>query len=179
MAGLTLRELTASFPRSARLEGIHLRPGRHAPTVSVDRVIALEGHGLQGDHTGDRPRPPTAASNPRRQVTLIQHEHLAVVGALLGSGQRVDASLLRRNLVVSGLNLLAARSPFAERRLMLCIGTVVLEVNGTCEPCSLMEKLLGTGGYNAMRGHGGVTALVVQGGTMSVGDAVTVVEQHG
>ena len=74
---------------------------------------------------------------------------------------------MRRNIVVSGINLLALR----ERRV--AVGSAILEVTGECHPCSRMEEILGAGGYNAVRGQGGVTARVVQAGKIQVGDAIT------
>ncbi|MGH8476075.1 MAG: MOSC domain-containing protein [Methylococcales bacterium] len=67
--------------------------------------------------------------------------------------------MLGRNLVIAGINLLALKN------CRFRIGEVVLEATGLCHPCSKIETALGPGGLNAMRGHGGLTARVVERGT--------------
>jgi len=68
---------------------------------------------------------------------------------------------------VSGLNLLALKN-----RQIQIGDEVILDITGECHPCSRMEEELGPGGYNAMRGYGGLTAHIAQGGVIRVGDVV-------
>ncbi|NEX23336.1 MOSC domain-containing protein [Thiorhodococcus mannitoliphagus] len=153
-----IHALQACFPRSGRLEWIGQRPERRAPLQTPESVVAIAGQGLEGDHDRARRR-------GTRQVTLIQAEHLAVIGALLGCASPTP-EILRRNLLVSGINLLALKDRCFQ------IGEAVLEGTGFAHPCSRMEEVLGAGGYNAMRGHGGLTARVVRSGRIALGDDV-------
>jgi MOSC domain-containing protein YiiM len=158
-----LEALMGQFPRIGRLEWIGVRPGHRQPILAPLRALAVEGRGLDGDRYALK----AAGGERRRQVTLIQHEHLQAAAHLLGRGA-LDPALVRRNLVISGINLLALK----DREFR--IGWARLRGTGPCHPCSRMEEVLGTGGYNAMRGHGGITAAIVTGGEMTLGDAVVV-----
>jgi MOSC domain-containing protein YiiM len=159
----TVARLLATLPQTGRLEWIGQRPVRREPLVSVPEAELKTDSHMLGDHA----RPKTGG---KRQITLIQHEHLAAVAGYLGLDAPVEPGRLRRNLVVSGLNLLALKNR------QLHIGEeVILDITGECHPCSRMEEELGPGGYNAMRGHGGLTAHIAQGGIIWVGDVVRVV----
>ena len=160
----TVARLLATLPQTGRLEWIGQRPLRREPLVALPEAELKTDSHLLGDHA--RPK-----AGGKRQVTLIQHEHLAAVAGYLGLDAPLDPARLRRNLVVRGLNLLALKNR------QLCIGDeVILDITGECHPCSRMEEELGAGGYNAMRGHGGLTAHIAQGGIIRLGDVVRVMK---
>lgn len=146
--------MMARHAQVGRLDWIGVRFERYASITVLDEV-ELNDAGLVGDH----------GRAGKRAVTVIQAEHLPVIAALAGQ-PAVAPEDLRRNLVVSGMNLLAIRKG------LLQIGAVMVEIHGPCPPCSRMEKVLGPGGYNAMRGHGGWYASVTVPGLIRVGDLV-------
>lgn len=146
------------LPQIGRVDWIGLRPGRREPMSIVDRVSADPASGLLGDRYSGR--------TGTRHATLIQAEHLPAIASYLGQAV-VPPELLRRNILVSGINLLALKGKDIH------IGDVALEMTGSCQPCSRMEDLLGPGGYNAVRGHGGVTARILTAGEIAIGDPVS------
>jgi len=137
---------------------IGARPVRRAPMTVLEHASLQPGEGLLGDHYKSR-------TNGPRQLTLIAAEDLAAIASFLGRAA-VEPELLRRNIVTRGINLRALKG----RRVQ--IGGAVIETTGDCHPCSRMEELLGPGGYNAVRGHGGFTARVLEGGEVRLGDPV-------
>jgi len=168
----TLQSISQTMPQTGKLEAIVVRPARRVEAVFIQNTIAIEGVGLQNDRRGLDAEKVAKISN--RQVTLIQAEHIDIIEKLMRL-PNLQATILRRNLVVSGINLLAIKPLFKDQMHYLKIGEVLLEITGACTPCSRMEELLGKGGYNAMRGHGGVNAKVISGGELHVGDSASFV----
>lgn len=137
---------------------IGVRPQRRMPVDVVEMAVLDPDEGIHGDHYASR-------TGGHRHVTLLQREHLDAIGSFLGRAA-VDPAELRRNVVVAGLNLLALKGKSFR------LGAAELAWTGECHPCSRMEEILGPGGYNAVRGHGGITARVLKGGTIRLGETV-------
>jgi MOSC domain-containing protein YiiM len=149
-----------------RLEWIGVRPGHKQEMLAVDAALALQNRGLEGDHRCHK----TPGSG--RQITIISAEYIQQIEHFSGK-QNIAPVLLRRNLLVSGINLGALRHQ------QFTIGEAVLEANALCDPCSRMEQALGPGGFAAMLGHGGLCAKIIHGGRIAIGDAVSLCTPQG
>ena len=152
---MEIRELMNQFAQPGRVVAISIRPDRKVSVKLVESVFAIQNKGLEGDRS----------KGGNRQVTFIQKEHIAAIASFLGKSD-LDYTITRRNFLVESINL------FSLKGKQFQIGEAVFEYSGECHPCSRMEEGLGIGGYNAMRGHGGITARVVLGGKIKEGDAV-------
>ncbi|WP_293369104.1 MOSC domain-containing protein [Nevskia sp.] len=158
----SLKELMNAPMRAGRLDWIGLRPARREALQSVESALVEIGGGLVGDHY-------TGPVDAKRMVSMIQAEHLAAVAGILGLAA-ITSFMTRRNLLISGLNLLALKGR------SFSIGDALFAFTGPCAPCSRMDENLGPGGFQAMRGHGGIITRVLKPGIIRVGDPVLVLD---
>jgi MOSC domain-containing protein YiiM len=141
------------------------------------RIAAIAGRGL----AGDRYEQGIGKFSGRfevvagaRDVSLIDAAAVARCNALLGS--HLSACDLRRNLVISGLNLDALHGA------VLAIGDVRLRVIGGCPPCGYLSRLLGMDAVRGLRHLGGARAAILESGVLTVGAVVEVIvaaSRHG
>jgi MOSC domain-containing protein YiiM len=121
----------------------------------VPSATVIEGQGLEGDkHAGGA---------PDRQVLLADKEALDAVNVRPGA--------IKENLTVEGLNVMEL--PPGSR---LHLGaSAVLEITKICEPCFRMDEIR-DGLQQELVGRRGMVSRVVRGGSIRVGDPITVEE---
>jgi MOSC domain-containing protein YiiM len=137
---------------AAEIVAIWIKRARRGPMDRVDEVQLIEGRGLAGN----------ADQGGWRQVTVFAEEAWRDATSELGTD--VDPSLRRANVMVRGVDLENSRG----RQLHL--GDCVINIRGENPPCGLMREM-----QQPLRPHwrAGVFGDIVQGGTIRVGDAVT------
>lgn len=145
---------------TGRLEAIATKAAKRAPMVPADRANVSVTAGVAGDSRGRQ---------KTRQVTVLFAEDWAA--AVAGLDPAAPWTVRRATLLVSGV-----RNP-QRAGDVLAIGDVRLVVTGETEPCFRMDEQL-PGLWDALRPNwrGGVTARVVAGGEIAVGDLVRWVE---
>lgn len=96
-----LGQLLAGPMNAGKLIWIGLREFRHGPVFKPNSASLVAGKGIEGDRYKTN-------RNGGRQVALIETESLNAIASYLQS-PKVDPELLRRNLVMQGINLHALR----------------------------------------------------------------------
>ena len=142
------------------VSAIYISVKRGGLQISVEKVRAVSGHGLQGDrYFKEAPAPDT-------EITLIEAE--AIEAAERDQNLLLQESDSRRNVVTRNvaLNHLVGR----EFRL----GTVSLKGLRLCEPCGLLEKMTQPGIIKALTHRGGLRAQILVDGDIHVGDGVDI-----
>lgn len=137
------------------VESIHLAKASRLPMQSKGTVEVEAGKGIVGDrYHGTR----------HRHVTVQSRETLDE--AAEAYGRDVPSHLTRRNLTLS--HGVIPRDPGSRLR----IGQVLLEAVRVAAPCKLLDDTIGPGAQGALRRRAGTVFRVLEGGTVSVGDAV-------
>jgi Uncharacterized protein conserved in bacteria len=146
---------------------IHISPKAEQPMVAVDEVRAEAGRGLEGDRYAEHLGTYSDTPGSGREATLIASEEIELVereqGVKLAPGES------RRNITTRGVDVNA----LVEREFR--VGEVVLRGTRLCEPCEYLEGLTGQQGLKkALIHRGGLRCDIVRGGTIHVGDEISV-----
>lgn len=126
--------------------------------ITAECVTLIAGHGIDGDSK--------AGHHPRRQLNIMSFETLQT---LAQEGWRVGPGEMGEQIVIEGLDVAA----LGEGTRIRIGADAVVEIYDLRVPCSWLAEVQGKD-HNAVIGRVGVMAGVVQGGSICVGDAVSV-----
>jgi MOSC domain-containing protein YiiM len=143
---------------------LFMGPMPQEPLHAVDRVVAVAGHGLEGDRKYRREGLPPRKNGPDREITLIEAEAIEAVNR----DYRVELSPIetRRNVVTRGVAL----NHLVGKRFR--VGEAILQGIRLCEPCEHLESLTRPGVREALIHRGGLRAQILEGGTIRIGDPI-------
>jgi MOSC domain-containing protein YiiM len=119
----------------------------------VPSATLVEGLGIEGDKH--------ASAASKRQVLLADKEALDAVGVLPGT--------IKENVTVEGVDVMG----LPEGTRVHLGRSAVVEITEICEPCFRMDEIR-EGLKQELDGRRGMVSRVVRGGTISVGDPITI-----
>lgn len=157
---------------SGKLLAIAIAEKAKGPMKRVDSVEVVAGEGLRGDRYGAGIGAAQFRGRraPEKEVTLIASE--AITAANDEHNYTIEHLDTRRNLLTEGvpLNDLVGKT--------FRVGAIELKGLELCEPCGYLEKRTFRGIMAALKHRGGLRCCVVQGGQISVGDAIQAVDSN-
>ncbi len=145
---------------AGRVELVTVRPSKSDDPIVVDEAEAVAGRGLRGDHHFAH----NTELESHRALTLIERDAYA---HLESQGLGVDEPLLRRNLIVTGIDL----NPLVGKEFM--VGEVRCKGTELCHPCNQIEKQTHPGVLKALVLRGGLCAQILSDGVIRPGDEIT------
>jgi len=155
-------------PGAARVEAIHIAPAIGAPMVSLDRVRADAGIGLEGDRYASRAGHRSDGHDADRDLTLVEAEVIedlaATDGIVLAPGET------RRNVTTRGIRL----NDLVGRRFR--VGDVECEGIRLCEPCQHLNDSIGKPILRPLLHRAGLRAKIRKGGEIAVGAEVALLD---
>lgn len=152
---------------SGTVDAIHLAPASGADVHAVNEVEAVAECGLRGDRHFQRPGTVSEARNDRA-LTLIEAE--AVEAIEREADIHLAPGAHRRNVTTrdTALNHLVCET--------FRVGDAVCRGAMLCEPCSHLQSLTVEGVLGALVHRGGLCAEIIESGTISSGDPITVLD---
>ncbi len=134
-----------------------MAPNNH-PLVEVKEVECVSGRGLRGDRFFDY------QEDYKGQVTFFSMEVFEKLCAHFSINDK-SAGVLRRNIIVSGVDLLSLIGKNFE------IQGVKLHGTQHCAPCNWMNVAFAPGAQEFLTENAGLRAKILSDGKITVGDA--------
>lgn len=135
--------------------GHHGRAAGEHPTLEVESIECVAGHGIRGDRFFDY------RDNYKGQITFFANEVYRALCEEFGVDDK-PPSVLRRNVITRGVDLNAM------------IGSE-FEVQGVrfrgmeeCRPCYWMDQAFAPGAHKFLDGNGGLRAQLFSGGELRI-----------
>jgi MOSC domain-containing protein YiiM len=147
-----------------QVEAIHVAAEAAGPSTGMPSVRAVAGRGLEGDRYFRQAGTYSKRPGTGREVTLIEAE--AIEALARDAGIVLEPGASRRNIVTRSVPL----NDLVGVRFR--VGEVVLEGTRFCEPCRHLERLTRKGVMAGLLHRGGLRTVIVQGGTIRVGDPI-------
>ncbi len=131
-------------------------PSSHE-TFMPDTIDCVTQKGIVGDRFYDLKK------NYDGQVTFVNSEVVDLIQEQHDKS-KVKAELFRRNIMISGVNVIELIGKQFE------IDGVVFEGVKHCAPCHWMDVSMGKGVMKLMKGRGGLRVRVLKGGRLKLGE---------
>jgi hypothetical protein len=141
------------------IESIHIAETAGGAMYAIPTATLIAGKGIEGDRY---------ASLKGTFSDYVKDHELTLVEAEVAEELGFAPGETRRNILTRGIRL----NDLVGKRFH--VGDALCEGTRFCEPCAYLEKVTERPGLvKQMVGRGGLRAIIVEGGTVKLGDAVT------